>query len=58
MAKNGELSSAKNVSTVSEEDEEVLLKRIEMTEEAHKAERNRSNLMEDVSTPMVHVVSA
>jgi hypothetical protein len=40
---------AKNMSTVSEEDEEILLKRIEMTEEAHKTERNRSNLMEDVS---------
>ena len=40
---------AKNMSTVSEEDEEILLKRMELTEEAHKKERERSNLMDDVS---------
>ena len=52
--KEEELSRAKkalahDISTVSKDDEEVLLKRIEMTEGAHKAERDRSNLMEDVS---------
>ena len=42
------MSRSKYKSTISEEDEEVLLKRIEMTEEAHRAERSKSNLMEDV----------
>lgn len=45
MAKNTSIRS-----TISEEDEEILLKRIEMTEEAHKLERNKSNQMEDVWT--------
>ncbi len=46
--KEDELSRTKNRSTISEEDEEVLWKRIEMTEEAFKAERDKSNVMEDV----------
>lgn len=36
-------------STLSQEDTEILLNRIKMTEEAHKAERDRSNRLEDVS---------
>ena len=37
-----------NKSTLSEEDEEVILKRIKMTEDAHRAERDKSNHLEDV----------
>ena len=48
--KDQELRRATNsVLDISGEDEEVLLKRIEMTESAHKEERNKSNLLEDVS---------
>lgn len=51
MQKEQELKRAKSsVLDISGEDEEVLLKRIEMTESAHKEERNKSNLLEDVRT--------
>lgn len=49
--KEQELRRAKSsVLDISGEDEEVLLKRIEMTESAHKEERNKSNQLEDVRT--------
>ena len=47
--KEQELRRLRGRSVVSEEDEEVLLKRIKMTEEAHRAERDKSNNLEDVS---------
>lgn len=47
--KEEELHRSKNKSTISEEDEEILLRRIKMVEDAHKAERDKSNQLEDVS---------
>lgn len=38
----------KDRSTISEEDEEILIKRISMTEDAHKIERDKANKLEDV----------
>lgn len=32
------------------EDKEVMIKRVQLTEDAHKVERDRSNQLEDVST--------
>lgn len=43
-----------NKSTISEEDEEILLKRISMTEDAHKTEREKCNALEDVRKTLRH----
>ena len=47
--KEEEMRKARNRSAISEEDEEVLMKRISMTEDAHKTARGKSNALEDVS---------